>query len=173
MNQSRSHDGPASGSARPRGVPGVQFRDFISPASISKHQNRLPVPSTFSPFTLTTILSWGHDISFTVTAAFQQILIKTMTPPSDVVSPKIRFQPYGKHKHPNLGLRNDLVCAFGELLGTGMFLFLALGGSNFAGALFPTKPVNGSQSGPESNRRSILIHRFVASTSYIRPLLTW
>jgi len=55
-----------------------------------------------------------------------------MTSTSDVLSPKIRFQPYGKHKHPNLGLRNDLVCAFGELLGTGMFLFLALGGSNFA-----------------------------------------
>jgi hypothetical protein len=32
----------------------------------------------------------------------------------------------------NLGLKNDLVCALGEFLGTAFFLFLALGGSNFA-----------------------------------------
>jgi hypothetical protein len=44
----------------------------------------------------------------------------------------IHFRPYGKYKRPQLGLRNDLVCALGEFLGTAMFLFLALGGSNFA-----------------------------------------
>ena len=44
---------------------------------------------------------------------------------------KVLFRPYGKHNRPNLGLRNDFVCAIGEFLGTGMFLFFALGGTNF------------------------------------------
>src|SRR5579859_1912641 len=42
------------------------------------------------------------------------------------------FRLYGQFKRPNLGLKNDLLCALGEFLGTAMFLFLALGGSNFA-----------------------------------------
>ena len=46
---------------------------------------------------------------------------------------KVRFRPYGAHKRPNLGIRNDIVCAIGEFLGTGMFLFFALGGTNFVG----------------------------------------
>jgi hypothetical protein len=45
---------------------------------------------------------------------------------------KVRsIRPYGAHKRPNLGNRNDFVCAIGEFLGTGMFLFFALGGTNF------------------------------------------
>jgi len=43
-----------------------------------------------------------------------------------------RFSPRGKNKRPNFGLKNDLLCAFGEFLGTAIFLFLALGGTNFA-----------------------------------------
>lgn len=46
---------------------------------------------------------------------------------------KVRFRPYGANKRPNLGIRNDIVCAIGEFLGTGMFLFFALGGTNFVG----------------------------------------
>jgi len=42
------------------------------------------------------------------------------------------FRPYGESKRASLGLKGDLICAFGEFLGTGMFLFLALGGTNFA-----------------------------------------
>jgi hypothetical protein len=58
--------------------------------------------------------------------------MNTQTEPS-----KFHFHPYGKHKRPNLGFRNDLVCSFGEFLGTAIFLFLALGGSNFAGSPIP------------------------------------
>ena len=47
-----------------------------------------------------------------------------------------RFPPRGKNKRPDFGLKNDLLCAFGEFLGTAIFLFLALGGTNFA-RLFP------------------------------------
>jgi len=57
----------------------------------------------------------------------------TSTPPSPA---KLHFRPFGRHKRPNLGLTTDLVCALGEFLGTGMFLFLALGGSDFAGHPF-------------------------------------
>jgi len=46
---------------------------------------------------------------------------------------KVHFRPYGAHKRPNLGIRNDIVCAIGEFLGTGMFLFFALGATNFVG----------------------------------------
>lgn len=31
-----------------------------------------------------------------------------------------------------MGYKHDLLCAFGEFLGTAIFLFLALGGTNFA-----------------------------------------
>ena len=51
---------------------------------------------------------------------------------------KARFFPYGKHKRPNLGLRNDFVCAIGELFGTATFLFFALGGTSFV-SFIPTK----------------------------------
>lgn len=57
----------------------------------------------------------------------------SMNSPRPTPPPQIGFRPYGKDKRPNHGVRNDLVCAFGEFLGTGMFLFLGLGGSNFAG----------------------------------------
>ena len=54
--------------------------------------------------------------------------ISTSIPPT-----KPRFRPYGKHRRGSHDLRCDLVCALGEFLGTAMFLFLALGGANFAG----------------------------------------
>jgi Major intrinsic protein len=44
-----------------------------------------------------------------------------------------RFRPWhGRQKLPEYGLKSDLFCAFGEFIGTAMFLFLGLGGSNFA-----------------------------------------
>ena len=43
-----------------------------------------------------------------------------------------RYRPYGKNARDSFSLRNDMICAFGEFLGTGMFMFLGLGGTNFA-----------------------------------------
>ena len=69
---------------------------------------------------------------------------------------KVRFFSYGKHKRPNLGLRNDFVCAIGEFLGTGMFLFFALGGTNFVGFT----PSQGFRSKQFSQMRRPLLQHF-------------
>lgn len=64
-------------------------------------------------------------------SALLTVLAENRAPSCPPTGTKVRFRPYGAHKRPNLGVRNDFVCAIGEFLGTGMFLFFALGGTSF------------------------------------------
>src|SRR5271169_2324304 len=63
---------------------------------------------------------------------------------SQDISPQVpfifRFTSVWSHKCPDQRVRNDVVCALGEFFGTGIFLFLALGGANFA-RLYHSSPL--------------------------------
>jgi aquaporin rerated protein, other eukaryote len=86
--------------------------------------------------------------------------------PSTTSSHHLTFRPYGKTRCPNQGIPNDLICAFGEFLGTGMFLFMALGGSNFVGSRSIVVIWVNSSHNWYSRGSSILLHCRLASLSF-------
>jgi hypothetical protein len=64
---------------------------------------------------------------------------------------EVRFPPRGKNKRPKLDFKHDLLLALAEFLGTAIFLFLALGGTNFARLpLLPLLPLNSLPLAPSS-----------------------
>ena len=56
----------------------------------------------------------------------------TSSIPAEPVPYEVTFPPRGRNKRRKLDFKHDLLFALGEFLGTAMFLFLALGGTNFA-----------------------------------------